>query len=391
MPKKKPYRRTVRMPDSNGKLTKFKDIYATTEREFKRKVREAEAERDRIVNYISKAYFGVWADKWLNEVIIPRGLSKGTLDQYKAAIKHLNSEFENVPLKNITLSDFNNFLTKLSKKSTSVNTRMSKRSLENVKKVAHSIFKYAMGNRIAGVYDFFASVNIPKSAPIGKRRALSEEEIEWIINTEHRAQLPAMIMLFTGLRRGELIPLEWSDIDLEKKLLSVNKSVSSDTNQPIIKEGGKTESATRVVPLPPILVDFLRDYKNKQEKLYPTVCVNAHNKTHTNTSWRNMWDSYKELLNEKYCYDQRQIEEYKKKYPKKKIPMKVEFSAHYLRHMYATLLYLQGVTADNAKQLLGHATYNITSDIYTDLKKFNKYELSEDFKRKLENEFKIPV
>ena len=393
MAKKRIYRTTIRMYDDNGKLSE-KDkinIYAHTKKEFESKKRKAYEERERRKEREKNAYFGDWANKWLER---KSGKSKGTIDQYKAAIKHLNVEFENVPLKEIKLDNFEEFVKKLAQTPTANNKTMSKRTLVSVKKTARSIFRYAIDHEVSGVRDFFGSVDIDELAPYApekKRSALSEDEIQWIIDTEHRAQLPAMIMLFTGLRRGELIPLKWSDIDFVRKTLAVNKSVfvKNDSNQLIIKEGGKTKSAKRTVPLPPILVDFLKDYKAKQAELYPTVCVTAHNKMHTNSSWRRMWDSYSELLNEKYCYDKKQLEEYKKKYPKKKIPMKVDFSAHYLRHMYATLLFLQDVPEKNAKQLLGHANYAITSDIYTDLEKYSAFNISNDFKMKLKNEYKI--
>jgi Phage integrase family. len=99
-----------------------------------------------------------------------------------------------------------------------------------------------MSNNIAGVTDFFSSVTISKSAPTKERRALTESEQQWIIDTEHRAQLPAMIMLFSGLRRGEVIPLMWSDVDLKRGFISVNKSVEFTTNQPNIKKAVKVQA-----------------------------------------------------------------------------------------------------------------------------------------------------
>ena len=88
--------------------------------------------------------------------------------------------------------------------------------LKGVKRGKITGFSYASANNIAGVPNFFKFVSIPASAPEEKRRALTIDEQNMIINTPHDAQLPAMIMMFAGLRRGEVIPLEWSDIDLKK-------------------------------------------------------------------------------------------------------------------------------------------------------------------------------
>lgn len=69
-----------------------------------------------------------------------------------------------------------------------------------------------------------------------ERRALTEIEIKRIIEFKHRCQLPAMIMLFSGLRRGELIALQWLDIDLVNKTITVNKSVDVQSNTAINKK-----------------------------------------------------------------------------------------------------------------------------------------------------------
>ena len=69
-------------------------------------------------------------------------------------------------------------------------------------------------------------------------------------------------MLYAGLRRGELLALEWNDIDFEKKVIHVNKSVEILTNQPRIKRP-KTKAGTRDVPMPEILYDALYSIRKK--------------------------------------------------------------------------------------------------------------------------------
>lgn len=61
----------------------------------------------------------------------------------------------------------------------------------------------------------------------------------------------------------------------------------------------------------------------------------------------------------------------------------------YLRHTFATLLYLQNIDMVTAKQILGHADITTTVNIYTDLKNFNKFTLSQSFIHKLNNEYAI--
>lgn len=65
------------------------------------------------------------------------------------------------------------------------------------------------------------------------------------------------LMVFTGMRRGEVLGLRWEDIDFEKKLITVSRAVSYTTNQPIVSEP-KTQSGKRTIPLNDQLVEFLK-------------------------------------------------------------------------------------------------------------------------------------
>jgi len=381
---------TVYCGTINGKAV-HKFVRASSQRELNNKVIALRNEVKNGKNIYEKALFGVWAEKWMEEVKIPSGISNGTLTQYDSAIKHLNRVFEFVEFKKITLSDFQKFMNELAEENPNTGEAAAKRTLENVKKVARAIFDYARSNNIAGVPDFFRIVTIPKNSPVMKRRALTETEQNWIIEMEHRAQLPAMIMMFAGLRRGEVIPLQWSDIDLGRGLIHVNKSVEFVGNNPVLKNGGKTESAVRVIPIPPVLVEFLQKTKRESKVLSKYVCTNACGNMHTKSSWRKMWESYLNDMNVRYGYEGT-ISKNDPKYKSGDLPMRIEnITPHYLRHTFATLLFLQKVDLATAKQLLGHADISTTVNIYTDLKNFNKALLSDEYLQKLNGEYAIPA
>lgn len=415
---------TVYVGTVNGKA-KHKHIRANSERELKKKVAEIKSGVAAGKDVYTKALFGVWADKWLNEYKKPSGISSGTLTQYKSAIIHLNRYFEFTELKRIKLTDFQCVINELAENNPNTNKPMAKATLENIVKVASAVCRYARSNDIAGVPDFFKDISITRNAPINKRRALTEQEQDYIIQFEHRAKPAAMIMMFAGLRRGELLPLKWSDIDLKNGYISVNKSVVFNNNQPTVKQGGKSANAVRTIPIPQVLIDYLIKYKTSSGIISPLVCVNASGKMHTKTSFRKMWDSYIFDINIKYGYpnieDKRNLLLYLKKIIKDKkqvnridkmlnndnltendiikfvkqnakqlIPLRIEpFTPHYLRHTFATLLYLQNIDVVTAKQYLGHADIQTTVNIYTDLKNNNRLALSDTYKIKLQQDYKI--
>ena len=121
------------------------------------------------------------------------------------------------------------------------------------------VFEYAIENRAID-FNPVKYVKIPESAPKQKdRRALTSEEQKLIINTPHRAQIPAMIMMLAGLRRGECLALQWADIDLKKGKINVDKTLVFDGNNSFIKRGAKTEAGNRSVDMPSVLIEFLKN------------------------------------------------------------------------------------------------------------------------------------
>lgn len=388
----KDFKGSVRMGvDDNGKPI-YKHFRASSRKELERLKEEAKKERNDLKKQnkdVTKATkFGYWCDEWINSKekrLVDIGkLSRGTYIQYLSATKHLNERFYNKEFKDFTTSDFQKFLDYLSSKE---GGELSASTLKSIITVAKCVFHYASANKVPyvpGDY-FFGELVVCAKAP-NERRALTTEEIEWIIDTPFRMQVPSMIMLFSGLRRGEVVPLQWSDIDLEKGIISVTKSVQFINNTPIVKDGGKTKSATRDVPIPPILVDYLREYKRSLKIVYPLVCTNRENKMYTESSWKKDWELYLALLNAKYGYNNLDISHTKARV----LPMKIErFTPHYLRHTYATLLYLQNVPPRNSMMYLGHSSINVTINIYEDFKTHKVFDLDDSFKSKLDNEYKI--
>lgn len=86
------------------------------------------------------------------------------------------------------------------------------------------VFNYAIENR---VIEFSPAqyIEIPRDAKTSERRALTAQEQLWVVSTKHRAQLPAMIMMFAGLRLGECLALQWRDINLTERTIDVHQKL----------------------------------------------------------------------------------------------------------------------------------------------------------------------
>ena len=76
----------------------------------------------------------------------------------------------------------------------------------------------------------------------------------------------AVTALFTGIRRGELLALRWSNVDLEAadKRITVGEAIEETKADGIRFKTPKTKNGIRDVSLPDIVVDALRDHRRQQ-------------------------------------------------------------------------------------------------------------------------------
>lgn len=185
-------------------------------------------------------------------------------------------------------------------------------------------------------------------------------------------------MLYAGLRRGELLALTWEDIDLDHATINVTKTVEMINGKPNVKTGGKTAAATRTVFMPKVLVEYL---SNVPHNRFSLVCPNSKGNVMSSTAWKRLWESYLCKLNLKYGDWENCLETSGKrpsKFSPKEKPMIIpEFTAHWLRHTYVTLLYMSGVDVLTAKEQAGHADIKTTMEIYTHLdSEFKKHNIN---------------
>lgn len=349
---------------------RYKTVYGKTQKEADQKAQEIKIALGKGLDVTrEKDTFGKWADRLLQ-------IKKNTVcaKQYsalKGAHDHLNRYLKSHLIKKVAADDIRMILYDLAENNPNTHKPSSKRTLNGVLNFASQVFELAINNRITE-FNPCRSVTVPKGAPQASRRALTAEEQQWIVDTPHRAQCAAMIMMYAGLRRGELIPLTWNDVDLKNKTISVNKSSEVLNGRFVVKSSTKTDAGLRVVNIPSRLVEFLKT----RPKTSIFVCPSKTNEMMTLSAWERMWESYIYELNIKYGeFTPNQLKEIgvkdgerPKRYNPHKIPMKIpRFTPHWLRHTFASLLYMSGIDVLTAKEQLGHADIKTTLSIYTHL------------------------
>ena len=294
--------------------------------------------------------FGEWARRWLKYK--EADISASQYQSYEGYLKRLES-LNGMRISEIKTYDIQEIIDALAVENPHTGKPTSKKTLGDVKITASQILRLAITNRVLD-YNPADAVIIPKNAPQSHRRALTKEEQGWILNTPHKMQLAAMIMMYAGLRRGELLALTWQDIKLADRTITINKAVEFRKGIPHIKGSTKTNSGMRVVSIPEILAVYLSDQPKSSLLVFPSTTGQIVSES----SWRVMWDDYLKEIDKRFGSP---------KVGKSSILTISHFTAHWLRHTYATMLYMAGVDVMTAKELLGHTDIKTTLGIYTHL------------------------
>lgn len=215
----------------------------------------------------------------------------------------------------------------------------------------------------------------------GTHRALEAWEVQHILsnwdNPYARAGIWIMLMLLCGLRRGEMMALEWDSINLSARTLEVRQVAVVMGNKRIVEQRAKSDAGLRTLPMPKLLCDALETVP--PEERIGFVCLGAHGEPLTESSSKRGMQRFccvlERLLNGEQP-DQRgrrhDIEDEPKEEDKERIPF--SFTAHDLRHTYATALYDAGVDVKAAQYFLGHSDIKITLSLYTHLSRERERE-----------------
>jgi hypothetical protein len=347
---------------------KYKTVYGTTQKEADQKADEIRQKLKKGID-IARAEddFEIWAKRWLRHK--KTDVSRNHYVDIESKVSYINSLIGSISLSAIRTADLQDIIDDLAISNAKTGRPTSKKTLSDYKCVMHQILDLAVENRVID-YNAAQYVRIPQNAPKGSRRALSDAEQQWIVDTPHRARTAAMIMMYAGLRRGELIPLQWAAIDFKQRTITINKFVEIISGHPELKEYGKTDASCRTVDIPKRLSDYLENqFAESGASPFELVCPDSNGRMMSESAFRRMWESYIRDLNFKYG---NRIDKKgnlaKSKYNKNGVEITIpKFTPHWLRHTFATLLYLSGVDVLTAKEQLGHSDIKTTLSIYTHL------------------------
>jgi integrase len=161
------------------------------------------------------------------------------------------------------------------------------------------------------------------------------------------------------MRQGELLGLQWGDIDFERGSLDVKRSLSQVRGKPVLKEP-KSKASRRTIALPRFALDSLREHRAATLKAgritAPVFCSEAG----TYIGRGNLTRLFKALVKKANALDARQAAEAGRE--SGPIPASLRF--HDLRHSHASNLIASGHSIKAVSRRLGHSDITITLKTY---------------------------
>ena len=172
--------------------------------------------------------------------------------------------------------------------------------------------------------------------------ALNDEPIHW------RALVT--LALYTQMRRGELIGLDWPDIDLDAQTIYVQRSAVYLPDKGTVLKAPKTKAGRRRLVLSPLAVDVLKDLRKSQTEQRLKLGETWANSGAVSTQWNG----------ERMNVDS-PTKWFKRFLERAGLP---HMRFHDLRHTGASMLIASGLDIETVKKRLGHAQASTTMDIY---------------------------
>ena len=326
----------------------FKSVFGKTQKETLGKLHQAiELYRDVDLTEDSRMTLGEWMDKWLDEYMLFT-VRESTLEGYRTMVKYYVKPYlGNKQLAFLTTADVQKFYNTVKREGRIHphpihGKQLADSMVRKIHMMLHEAMEAALRERLIAKNPTNGTA-IPKNN-YAEKQILDDRQLEIFmdtIRTEPDWYDFFYTELMTGLLRGEICGLKWSDFDSDSGILKIRRSVSQ------MKGGGlrigetKTDTGERTIILPPSVTILLTERKKNAltEWIFPNL--------------------YKpeEPMNPASAYNKLKVI-----LRHAELPM---LRFHDLRHTFSTHALANGVDAKTLSGILGHTNASFTLDTYT--------------------------
>lgn len=293
------------------------------------------------------------AEKWLSEHA-ELNLRKNSIAKGKQMTKRVYPAIGHLRMDKITPLRIQEFVDDLALNGKSLVTGapLSEKTVIHHLTFISDVFNYAV--RLGMVKENpCRRVVCPKNKP-KEKEIYTVEEIKSILSLLETEKIEYRVFftlaIFSGFRRGELLGLEWKDVDWDNNLITVRRTANYTSVSGNFTDTTKTKKSQRSIRFAPEIIELLRQYKAYQNENRARIgskwvdtdriftrwngeCMG----THTPYGW---WKKFTARNNLRFC------------------------DIHSLRHFHASILIDSGVDLTTVSREMGHSTVSTTANIY---------------------------
>ena len=325
----------------------YKWVQAKTQKELLPKLHRAiEAYRGVDLTEESRMTLGEWFERWFKDYAEVT-LRPSTVRGYRRYAAQINRHLGDKQISLITTQQIQRMYNKLKrdgreKAREKFGDGLSDSTVRSIHMLLHEVMEAAMQARLIAKNPT-AGTKIPK-CNYPDKKILNESELAVFIEAIEREPLWRDFFyteITTGLRRGEICGLKWSDLDIEKGTLKIERSISNGEGGKLEIGETKTEKGKRIIRLPASTLRILTERKEcaLTEWIFPNL-LEPGKPMNPSTAYGKL----KSILKAVGLPD-------------------IRF--HDLRHTFATHALTSGVDAKTLAGILGHTNASFTLDTYT--------------------------
>ncbi len=304
--------------------------------------------------YKAKAVkFEELAEEWFAEYA-RLNLRSTTYERMKQLTHRIYPAIGHLRIDKITARHLQGFVNSLTKEGANEKTGkpLAPKTIRHNLSLISDVFSYAV--KMGVVADNpCAKVTIPKGEQ-KEKQIYTPAEVERFLTLLNSEPLKYRtffnLMIYSGFRRGEMLGLEWKDVNFETNVISVRRTSNYTAKKGVYTDTTKTKKSQRSLKFPREIMDMLKEYKAEQDEQalkYGDKWVET-DRLYTKWNGEPMQNGTPYFWLNEFC-------------EKHGLPF---YGIHSFRHLFASLLVNQGVDIVTVSGALGHSCVGTTSNIY---------------------------
>lgn len=297
--------------------------------------------------------FETFCEEWFEEYAKPN-LRNTTYERLLQLRKRVYTAIGHLRMDKITPRQIQAFVNALSKEGANERTGkpLAPKTIRHNLSLISDVFSYAV--KMGVVADNpCTKVTIPKGE-VKEKQIYTPAEVERFLTLLNDEPLKYRtffnLMIYSGFRRGEMLGLEWKDIDFDNNVISIRRTSNYTAKKGVYTDTTKTKKSQRSLKFPQAIMDMLKEYKAEQDEQalkYGDKWVET-DRLYTKWNGEPMQNGTPYFWLNEFC-------------TKHNLPF---YGLHSFRHLFASLLVNQGVDIVTVSGALGHSVVSTTSNIY---------------------------